>query len=43
MNRMNEKWNYILHENYYLYGFFYSRLESKLISIDSGLAAFAHI
>ena len=43
MNRMNEKWNYILHENYYLYEFFYSRLESKLISIDSGLAAFAHI
>ena len=29
MNRMNEKWNYTLHEYYYVYGILYSRLESK--------------
>ena len=27
MNRMNEKWNYTLHEYYYVYGVLYSRLE----------------
>ena len=38
MKRMNEKWNYALHEHYYVYGVLYSRLKSKSISIDSRLA-----
>ena len=42
MKRMNEKWNYTLHECYYAYGVLYSALESKLVSTDSRLAVCAH-
>ena len=34
---MNEKWNYALHKFYFVNGVFYSRLESKQVSIDSRL------
>ena len=42
LQRMNGKWNYTLHEYYYIYWVLYPRLESKEISIDSRLATFAH-
>ena len=44
MKRINEKWNYTLHEyyHYYVHGILYSRLKFKSVSIDSRLATFPH-